>query len=137
MPSVIDTDEQPSRRLLSEYPFLTDENIHPHVVAMLRSRGIDVWDVKEQNKQGTSDTELLRLAHGEGRIVLTHDSDFGALATAFALEWVGIIYLRPGLQRIGIVLENLAALFEQEIRPHVPFIVVVERKSDHVKIRVR
>lgn len=37
---------------LEEFPWLTDENIHPEVVAYLRSRGFDVLDVKEQGWQG-------------------------------------------------------------------------------------
>jgi predicted nuclease of predicted toxin-antitoxin system len=127
----------PPQRLLTEYPFLTDENIHPLVVALLRSHGIDVWDVKEQHQQGTNDSDLLRFVHSQGRIVLTHDSDFGALALAHNLTWTGIIYLRPGLQHVHIVIENLQALFAQNLCPHVPFIMVVERKNDRLKIRVR
>lgn len=127
----------PANRTLTDYPFLTDENTHPQVVSWLRARGLDVWDVKEQHRQGASDRELLTLAHNEGRIVLTHDSDFGALATAFGVAWTGIIYLRPGLQRVNIVLENLDVLFAQNIRPDVPFIIVLERKGDRVKFRVR
>jgi predicted nuclease of predicted toxin-antitoxin system len=124
-------------RLLTDYPFLTEENIHPDIVAMLRSHGIDVWDVKENQRQGTSDKDLLSLAHMGGRIVLTHDSDFGRLATALGLAWTGLIFLRPGLQSSSIVIENLEALFAQHLRPHVPFIIVLERKSDRITIRVR
>lgn len=124
-------------RLLTEYSFLTDENIHPHVVAMLRSHGIDVWDVKENQRQGTSDRELFALAHDQGRVILTHDSDFGALAIAHGLTWTGIIYMRPGLQQSSVVIENLEVLFRRQLRPHVPFIIVLERKADRLNIRVR
>lgn len=138
IPSVaVQLDEPSSGRLLTDYPFLTDENIHPLVVAMLRQEGINVWDVKEEQQQGASDTDLLHRAHGEGRIVLTHDSDFGALALAHNLAWTGIVYLRPGLQHVNIVLENLRILFAQRLRPHVPFILVIERKQDRLKIRLR
>jgi|JI7StandDraft_1071085.scaffolds.fasta_scaffold216886_3 predicted nuclease of predicted toxin-antitoxin system len=124
-------------RLLTEYSFLTDENIHPHVVAMLRSHDIDVWDVKENQHQGTSDRELFVVANDQGRIILTHDSDFGALAVAHGLAWTGIIYMRPGLQKSSVVIENLEALFSRQLRPHVPFIIVLERKADRLNIRVR
>jgi hypothetical protein len=65
---------------LADALWLTDENIHPDVVAHLRARGLDVSDVREQGWYGRSDEELLREAHRAGRIVLTHDGDFGTLA---------------------------------------------------------
>lgn len=63
--------------MLAESPWVTDENIHPEVVAYLRSRGLDVVDVKEQGWQGRLDEEILRAAYHAGRIVLTHDGTSG------------------------------------------------------------
>ena len=60
---------------------LADENVSPKVVAFLRDQGIDVVDTKERGWQGKSDDELLETAYQENRWVLTHDSDFGSLAT--------------------------------------------------------
>jgi predicted nuclease of predicted toxin-antitoxin system len=65
---------------LADSPWLTDENIHLDVVAHLRGRGFDVLDVREAGWYGRSDEELLEEAHGQGRVVLTHDADFGTLA---------------------------------------------------------
>lgn len=62
---------------LAESPWVTDENIHPEVVAYLRSRGLDVVDVKEQGWQGRRDEECLDAAYRAGRIVLTHDGTSG------------------------------------------------------------
>jgi predicted nuclease of predicted toxin-antitoxin system len=62
--------------------FLADENIHPEAVRYLRSIGRDVLSVGETGLIGAPDTEILRRALELGRIVLTHDSDFGALAVA-------------------------------------------------------
>jgi hypothetical protein len=39
--------------------FLTDENISPGVVAVLRRTGLDVQDAKEQGWQGSSDQAIL------------------------------------------------------------------------------
>ena len=65
---------------ISDYGWLTDENVHPDVVAYLRSKGLDVLDVKEQGWHGRSDNELLDEAYRRGRLILTHDGDFGTLA---------------------------------------------------------
>jgi hypothetical protein len=61
---------------------LADENIHPEVISYLRSNGLDVRDIREAGMAGASDVEILRRALEGGRVVLTHDSDFGALAVA-------------------------------------------------------
>jgi predicted nuclease of predicted toxin-antitoxin system len=72
---------------------LTDENVHPEVVAFLRERGCHVLDVKEQERVGTTDRELVRLAVEEQRTILTHDRDFGRLLMAQEkLFPTGVIY---------------------------------------------
>ncbi len=64
---------------LFDFPLLADENIHPDVVAYLRIEGFDINSIAEQGRFGLPDTNVLRQAFRAGRIVLTHDSDFGGL----------------------------------------------------------
>jgi len=63
-----------------DFPLLADENLHPDVVAFLRSEQSDVRYVREAGLIGSNDLSLIRLAHAEGRVIVTHDRDFGALA---------------------------------------------------------
>lgn len=81
---------------LTDYPRLTDENIDPAVVNYLRQAGFDVRDVVEDQWIGSTDRHLLTLAVSEGRVVVTHDSDFGTLAIGQQEPVIGILYLRPG-----------------------------------------
>lgn len=67
---------------LPEFGLLTDENINPIVAAELRAMGFDVFDVCENGLFGSEDTVLLSRARADGRVVVTHDSDFGTLAVA-------------------------------------------------------
>jgi predicted nuclease of predicted toxin-antitoxin system len=67
---------------LRDFFFLTDQNIHPAVIADLRARGCDVLDVREECWRGAADAELLRLACSMNRVVVTHDADFGGLSIA-------------------------------------------------------
>ena len=60
------------------FPLLADENIHPDIVAYLRQDGLDITSTSERGHFGLSDTSVLRQAFRAGRIILTHDSDFGA-----------------------------------------------------------
>lgn len=74
---------------LRDHPLLTDENMHPAVVQYLRSEGMNVLDVKESGLIGTDDLKLVRLATAQGRVIVTHDRDFGALAVATLEPIVG------------------------------------------------
>jgi predicted nuclease of predicted toxin-antitoxin system len=62
-----------------DFPLLADENVNPEVIEFLRKAGLDVDSVAEKSNFGLSDAEVLRQATEVGRIVLTHDSDFGDL----------------------------------------------------------
>ena len=63
---------------------LADENIGGRVVGALRSAGYDVISVKEQFP-GIRDTDVLRIAHEEQRLIITQDRDFGELAVRLGL----------------------------------------------------
>jgi predicted nuclease of predicted toxin-antitoxin system len=119
------------------FPLLADENIAPDVIEGLRSRGADVAGVIERGHAGRSDDDLLNVAFEEGRVVVTHDSDFGALAVRVGLPLVGIIYLRPGHIHATEVLRQIDAVRALEIEAHPPFVLVAERRGEHVKVRLR
>jgi predicted nuclease of predicted toxin-antitoxin system len=121
---------------LFDFPLLADENIHPDVLAYLRQDGLDVISISEQGQFGLPDTKVLRQALKTGRIVLTHDSDFGSLALMGA-EFIGILYLRPGHIHAEFTIQTLQAIRSREIDVMPPFIVVAERTADNVKIRIR
>ena len=117
--------------------FLSDENIHADVVAFLQSEGCDVFDVKGEGLDGYDDLSLIRLSVAEARVVLTHDSDFGALAIAAQEPIFGIVYLRPGHIQPEVTVGTVRVLLDQEIDPQPPFIIVAVRSGSRVKIRLR
>ena len=119
-----------------DFPLLADENVNPEVIQFLRKAGLNVDSVAEQGNFGLSDTEVLQQATEEGRVVLTHDSDFGGLALMGA-KFVGIIYLRPGHIRANFTIQTLEAIRDNAPEVTPPFILVAERTGDIVKIRVR
>jgi predicted nuclease of predicted toxin-antitoxin system len=119
-----------------DFPILADENVHPEITAFLRKAGSDVDSIAEQGKFGLSDSEVLQQAAEGGRVVLTHDSDFGGLALMGA-KFVGIIYLRPGHIRADFTIKTLEAIRDNAPEVTPPFILVAERTGDMVRIRVR
>jgi len=120
-----------------EYPLLADENIHPAVVSGLRSKGASIQSASELKLLGANDERVLNVAHLEGRVVLTHDHDFGRLALASGAQVIGIVFLRPGHIQPQFVLEMIdtARAVIGDVEP--PFLITIERRADRVRIRVR
>ena len=119
-----------------DFPLLADENVHPEVIDFLRKAGLDVASVSEQGQFGLPDSQVLQQATEAGRVVLTHDSDFGGLALMGA-QFIGIIYVRPGHIRTEFTTKTIEAVRDNAPEVTPPFILVAERTGDTVKIRVR
>jgi len=122
---------------LRDFKILADENLHPEVVAYLRQLGHDVKDVREAGLAGSLDEEILSFAHAEGRLVLTHDSDFGTIVFTQLADFLGIIYLRPGHISPAFTIASIDTLLDLDINLERRSIVVVEHKEDSIKIRIR
>ncbi len=120
-----------------DFPLLADENIHPDVIRALVLPRKDVTSVVGDGLGGRSDAEILQHAHAQGRVILTHDADFGTLIIAQEKPFTGIIYLRPGHISAHYVLEVITAIASTPVDVEPPFIIVAERKADTVKVRIR
>jgi predicted nuclease of predicted toxin-antitoxin system len=77
---------------LRDFPLLTDENLDPDVVAHLRRLGFHVLDIVESGLQGSTEVDLLRLGASQGRVVVSHDADFGRRGRA---QPAGLISQHP------------------------------------------
>lgn len=122
---------------LTDYPLLTDENIDPAVVSYLRRAGFNVRDVVEDKSIGSSDRDLLALAVSEGRLVVTHDSDFGTLVIGQHHPVIGIVYLRPGHIDSQFTIQSIGVLLNQSLELPASFIIAVRRTGVDVAIRMR
>ena len=122
---------------LTDFPLLTDENIDPAVVQFLRNRGFDVLDVTEAALFSEMDDALLHLAESDGRVVVTHDSDFGTLAIHDREPVVGIVYIRPGHIDPQMTIGTLSAVLDVDPDVTVPFLLVARRHGTTVTIRIR
>ena len=119
------------------FPFLADENVHPDVIQWLVQEGCTVTPVRDLNLTGRPDHEILAAAIAENRVVVTHDSDFGALAVARMQPIIGIVYLRPGHISAEFTIETLRTLFASPLDLRPPFVLVAIRTADKVRVRVR
>ena len=120
-----------------DFPILADENIHPDVVKFMKEQSKDVSSVLEEGLAGQGDLTILRHACHKKRIVMTHDSDFGALAILHQEPIIGIIYLRPGHISGEFTSRVIKTLTDQSIDIQSPFIIVAAFKHGKLQIRVR
>ena len=72
--------------------FVADENASHRVVERLRADGHNVMLVAEM-RSGMSDTDVLKLAETESRILVTEDQDFGELIFRQQLSVQGVVLL--------------------------------------------
>ena len=120
-----------------DFPLLADENIHPDVISYLRQQECDVRSVVEDDLVGQSDRIVLRTAYADGRVILTHDSDFGTLVITQDEPFIGVIYLRPGHIRAKFTIRTLRTIDAQALDVQPLFILVAEQKDRTVQIRTR
>ena len=73
--------------------FIVDECTGPKVANWLTTVGHDVLSIS-LDKKGISDKEILKIAIGEVRILITNDKDFGELIFKQKLPHCGVIFLR-------------------------------------------
>jgi len=105
-------------------PLVADMDIAVPVVHFLRRHGVDALSAREEGWGVLTDSQILARAHAMGRVVLTHDADFGTLAMHRGEPLTGIVYLRPGGRPPAQVMADLQALLEAEIDWRPPVIAV-------------
>lgn len=59
--------------------FLLDMGLARSTADFLRHRGYDAVHLREQGLQRMDDHDIVSKAHAEGRVILTHDLDFGRI----------------------------------------------------------
>lgn len=92
--------------------FIADANIASQVIRLLRQASHDVVDIKKLDPT-ISDTRIIKLAHKENRIILTHDKDFLGLAK-FPKYQVGIIVIRLTNQNASHHYKKLSEVLEKQ-----------------------
>jgi predicted nuclease of predicted toxin-antitoxin system len=99
---------------------LLDNNLSPRLVELLGSAGWDVVHVGTLGLRAASDKIVLRTAHDDGRILVSADTDFGALLAASHEPGPSVVLVRRIADRRAedlarILLANLPHL-EDDLR---------------------
>ncbi|MDZ7377295.1 MAG: DUF5615 family PIN-like protein [candidate division KSB1 bacterium] len=91
--------------------FHLDENVSTAIARSLRKRGIDVTTTPELNLIQATDEDQLDFARKQGRVLVTHDSDFLRLHDQ-GFPHCGIVFCRLGSKSIGQMIKSLILIYE-------------------------
>lgn len=107
--------------------FLVDECAGPWLARQLAEWGHDVSSVYDDSR-GLADRQVLRLAHGTDRILVTCDRHFGERIYRRGEPHKGVVLLRLADERIGSKVEAMRRLLATcPQRLPGAFVVVSER----------
>lgn len=96
---------------MARIQFHLDHNVATAVAAGLRQRGIDVTFAWEVHLETATDETHLEFALRENRVLVTHDSDFLALANRF--PHAGIAYCHQNKLKVGELIDVLIRLVDR------------------------
>lgn len=85
-----------------------DENVDFDVAAGLRRHGIDVTTTSELGLRGASDEAQWEFVVAQGRVLVTHDTDFLRMAQKEQHHF-GIVYSDKGTRSIGEMIRSLCS----------------------------
>jgi len=91
--------------------FHLDENVNPVIAAALRRHGIDVTTTLEMNLRTASDEEQLEFIRSEGRVLVTHDTDFLRIAS-HTDDYPGMAFSHKDTVSTGQIIRALVLIYE-------------------------
>ena len=92
--------------------FLLDENLSPKVAAPLRAAGHDVTIAREVGLRSATDQVVIETARREARVLVSADTDFGAILALSGAATPSFVLVRRAANRrpdeqAALILNNL------------------------------
>lgn len=103
------------------------------VAPYLRRLGHDVTGIAVDYPASLPDDEVLAIAYREGRVLITHDRDFGELVFVRLQPHAGVILLRLGSRpRLTLTIARVTEVLSDHAHELGGFVVVT---PDRIRVR--
>ena len=108
--------------------FIVDECTGPKVAEWLNQNGHNVLSLFD-DMPGIADTDILRIANVENRIIITNGKDFGEMIFKNGLNHHGIVLLRLESERFQNKIDVIKNLIENHLQDLLNRFTVVTEKN--------
>lgn len=97
--------------------FLLDQNLSPKVADPLRAAGHDVAIAREVGLRSATDEVVMETARTEGRVLVSADTDFGAILARTGAATPSFLLIRRAVnqrpaEQAALILDNLDVVTE-------------------------
>jgi len=115
--------------------FVVDNAVSPDVAEHLRAAGHDAVHVRDRKLADAEDAVILDLAAAEHRVIVTADTDFGALLMLRQQREPSVIQFRHGAPRrpadqAALLLDNLPTITDDLVQG-----AIVTLRRDRMRVR--
>lgn len=114
---------------------IIDNALAPSVSRRLRDAGYDSIHVRDRNMQAATDEEILTLAAEEERVIVSADTDFGALLALRSYSFPSFVLLRRQRDKAPKRTADLLISLLPEVAPDLESGSVIVVTDDRVRIR--
>jgi predicted nuclease of predicted toxin-antitoxin system len=115
--------------------FLIDENLSRRLAELLTKAGHDAVHVRDLDAAGAPDTEIVTLATRDDRIIVSADTDFGALLAHSRATKPSVILVRALADRRPPELAGIIAANLDTIQEHLQSGAIAAFAQDGIRVR--
>jgi predicted nuclease of predicted toxin-antitoxin system len=115
--------------------FLIDENVSWRVAELLTKAGHDAVHVRDLDAEGADDQDVMALAARDERVIVSADTDFGALLAHTRATKPSVILVRALVDRRPAELAGIIAANLDTIREHLDAGAVAAFTQDGIRVR--
>ncbi|WP_169983934.1 DUF5615 family PIN-like protein [Microbispora sp. H10836] len=115
--------------------FLVDENLSPRVAELLAKAGHDVVHVRDLQATSAPDSTVMALAAADGRVIISADTDFGALLAYARAKEPSVVLVREIVElrppdMVNVILGHLDVL-----EPHLRAGAIATFTATGIRVR--
>lgn len=115
--------------------FLIDENLSPRVAELLTKAGHDAVHVRDLQATSAPDSTIMALAMADNRVIVSADTDFGALLAQARTTEPSVILVREILELRPPDLVNIILNHLDVLEPHLSTGAIVAFAPAGIRVR--